>query len=180
MKPAHCFQRCWHPSCWFLETAYCSTSHDSSCCAHQMLITECVTFQPESCHQRLQKPIDTGSLDDERELVHPVAGSLSCISVHESSRTGSFVWSLLTLYRVRTHVACLIVHGRIGEVCCHFKRRDFVFENCKICSQQVHDLWRRFSSRRHCSDALCGDTRRRICQPCPSGRHYLATLSSSN
>ena len=41
-------------------------------------------------------------------------GSLSCISVHESSRTVSCV-SLRTLYLVRTHAACLIVHGNIGE-----------------------------------------------------------------
>ena len=53
-------------------------------------------------------------LDGERELVHPVAGLIFCTSVHESSRTDSFV-SLFTLYRVRIHATCLIVHGSIGE-----------------------------------------------------------------
>ena len=27
-------------SCWFLKTAYCSASHDSSCSADQVLITQ--------------------------------------------------------------------------------------------------------------------------------------------
>ena len=46
--------------------------------------------------------------------------------------------------------------------------------------QQVHVLWRRLSPLLHCSDGCVGDTCRRICQSCPSGRHSCATLSSSS
>ena len=91
----HCVQRCWHPPCFW------------------EIVTECVTSQPKACYPWLQKLIDTGSWT---ELVHPVAGSLACISVHESSHTGVIRVSLLTLYRVRIQAACLIVHGRI-RVC---------------------------------------------------------------
>ena len=52
------FNRCWHPSCWFLETAHCSAPHDASCCAHPMLISECVTSQLEACYPWLQKLVD--------------------------------------------------------------------------------------------------------------------------
>ena len=117
--------------CWFLETASCSTSHDSSCCAHQMLITECVTSQPEACYPRLQKLIDIGSWTTSENLFTQWQDLFSRNSVHESSRTGSFL-SLLTLYRVRTHAACLITHGRIGECVVASKDGKFVFENCQI------------------------------------------------
>ena len=44
--------------------------------------------------------------------------------------------SLLTLYRVRTHAACLIVHGSIGERVVTSKN-GIVFENCQICSSKT-------------------------------------------
>ena len=107
----HGIQCCRHPSCWFLKTAYCSASHDSSCCAYQMLITQCVMFQPEVCYSWLQKVID-----------------ICCWTASENL----FTW---WQDRARKH--------RRG--CCHFRRRDFVF-------QQVHALWRRLSPLLHCSD----------------------------
>ena len=44
--------------------------------------------------------------------------------------------SLLTLYLVRIHAACLIVHGSIGERVVTVKRRDFLFDHCQICSSK--------------------------------------------
>ena len=48
--------------------------------------------------------------------------------------------------------------------------------------QQVHVLWRRLSPLLRCSDGCVGDTCHRICQSCPSGRHFFffATFSSSS
>ena len=63
------FNAAGHPSCWFLETAYCSASDDSSCCAYQMLITEGVTSQPEACYPWLQKLIDICSWTGSENLV---------------------------------------------------------------------------------------------------------------
>ena len=57
-----------------------------------MLIYQCVASQPEACYPRLYKL--------ERGLVLSMEESLFCISVHESSRTESFVSPLLTLYLV--------------------------------------------------------------------------------
>ena len=139
----HCIRRCWHPSCWFLETAYCSASHDASCCAHPMLITECVTSQPEACYPWLQKLIDICSWTASENLftqwqdffsVFPstnllVRGHL-CVSSHTASSENPCCVSDLP----RKH----------RRVCCHFKRRDFVFENCQICSREST----------HCGDCL--------------------------
>ena len=45
--------------------------------------------------------------------------------------------SLLTLYQVTFHAACLIVHGSIGECAVvTSKTWDFVFENFQICSSE--------------------------------------------
>ena len=82
------------------------------CCANQMLITESVTAQPKTCDPWLQNLVDIGSWAASENLF--TQWQDLCISVHDSSRTVSCV-SLRTLYLVRTHAACLIVHGNIGE-----------------------------------------------------------------
>ena len=86
----HGLQSFWHPLTGVLQTADCAALHDSCSCADEMFITE-ANHRPVA--RRPKKLVDTGSwlLGGERRLVHPAAGSLSCISVHESSRRASCV-----------------------------------------------------------------------------------------
>ena len=119
------FDGAWHPSCWFLETACSSASHDSNRCACRLLITECVTSQPLA--SRLQKLIDTCSWTASENSftqwqdLFPVFLSTnllvrghSCVSSHIVSSENPCCAS----DRPRKH----------RRVCCHFKRRDFVLE----------------------------------------------------
>ena len=104
-----------------------------SCCANQVLVTECVTSQPEACYPWLQKLIDVGSWTASENLLtqwqdfFPVflstnllARGHSCVSSHIVSSENPRCVS----DRPRQH----------RRMCCHYKRRDFVFENCQICS----------------------------------------------
>ena len=95
-----------------LKTAYCSASHDSSCIAYQMLITQCIASQPETCYPWLHQLMNIRS----RARTCSPNGRISflyfCPRIFSS---GVIRVSLLTLYLVRIHAACLIVHGRIGE-----------------------------------------------------------------
>ena len=90
------------------KAAYCSASHDASCCANQMPITECIASQPEACYPWLQKLIGENLFTQRQDFFFryfcPRIFSYGIIRV-----------SLLTLYQVRIHAACLIVHGSIGE-----------------------------------------------------------------
>ena len=103
-----------HTSCWFLKTAYCSASHDSSCCACQMLITQCIVSQPEACYPWLQKLVDIRSRTASEDLF-PQRKNLFSAFLPRIFSYGVSRASLLTLYLVRIHAACLIVHGSIGE-----------------------------------------------------------------
>ena len=64
----HGIQRCRHPPCWFLKTAYCFASHDSSCCADQMLITQCIASQPEAGYPWLHKLVGIHSRTASEDL----------------------------------------------------------------------------------------------------------------
>ena len=118
---------------WFSETAYCSTSHDSSCCAYQMLITECVTSQPEACDPWLQKVIDVGSCTTSENLFKQWQDFFPVLL-----STNLLVWGHSC---VSSHIVSSenprCVSDRPRQVCCHFKRQDFVFENCQI-QQATH------------------------------------------
>ena len=116
-----------------------------------MLITVCVTFQPEACYPWLQKPIDVGSWTVSENLI--------------TEWQDLFPVFLSTNFLVRGHscVSSHIVSGenpccvsdRLGKhrrVCCHFKRRDFIFENCQICSSKSTHRGDGFSQRLQCSD----------------------------
>ena len=68
---------------------------------------------------------------------------LPVVSVHESSRTGHSCVSSHTVSSVNPR--CVSDRPRKHRrVCCHSKRRDFVFENCQICS----------SNSTHCGDGF--------------------------
>ena len=96
---------------WRRRTA----SRDSSCCAYQMFITECVTSQPEACYPWPQKLIDLAP--GLRARTCSPSGRISFLQFcpRMFSSYGASRVSLLTKNRVRIHAACLIVHGRIGE-----------------------------------------------------------------
>ena len=170
----HGIQCCRHPSCWFLKKAYCSASHDSSCCAYQMLITQCIASQPEACYPWLDMLIDIRSRTASEDLI-PQWKNLFSVFLYGVIRV-----SLLTLYLVRIHAACLIVHGSIGE--CVVTAKDGILS--LITARYVLASPRTVETAFSAAPLLCwlcvGDTCRRICQSCPSGRHSFATLSSSN
>ena len=119
----HCTHRCRHPSCWFLETAYCSASHDASCCANQILIAESVTSQPEACYPWLQKLIGIRSWASENLFTQKadffsvflstnlLVRSHSCISSHILSSENPCCVS----DRPRKH----------RRVCCHCQKTGF-------------------------------------------------------
>ena len=129
----HCIQCCCTHLAGSWRRAHCSASHDSSCCAYQMLITECVPSQPEACCPWPQKLIDTSSWMASEDLF-------------AQWKNLYFVF-LSTNLLVRSH-SCVIFHivsrenpCRVSDrprkhwcMCCHCKRLDFVFDNCQICS----------------------------------------------
>ena len=84
---------------WRRRTA----SRDSSCYAYQMLITECVTSQPEACYPWPQKLIDIGSWTASENLftqwqdLFPVFLSTNLLLVRDLS--------------MRTTYSCHFVHG---------------------------------------------------------------------
>ena len=124
----HCVQRCWHPCCWFLE-----------------IVTECVTSQPKACYPWLQKLIDIGSWTASENLftqwqdLLPVFLSTNLLIRGHSCVSSHIVSS--------ENPSCVSARPRKNQrVCC--RRRDFVFENCQICSSK----WRRLSPRLHRSD----------------------------
>ena len=100
-----------------------------------MLITECVTSQPEACYPWLQKLMDVGSWTTSENLfiqwqdffLVPLSTNLlvrghSCVSSHVVSSENPRCVS----DRPRQH----------RRMCRHFKRLDFVFENCQMCSSE--------------------------------------------
>ena len=139
----HCVERCWHTSCFFLETAYCSASHDSNCCAYLMLVTECVTSQTDDCYAWLQKLVDIGSWTASENLFTQWQNLfLVFLSTNLLARSHSCVSSTIVPIE---NSRCMCDRPRQNRrVCCHFKRRDFVFENCQTC----------FSNSTHCGDGL--------------------------
>ena len=131
----HGIQCCRHPSCWFLKRAYCSASHDSSYCAYQMLSTECVTYQPETCYPWLHKLIDIRSRTASENLFTQWQDLFSVfLSTDLLVRGDSCVSSHIVSSE---NPCCVSEHPRKHRrVCCHFERRNFVFENCQICSSE--------------------------------------------
>ena len=150
----HCIHRCWHPSCWFLETR-----------------TALLLMTPAAV------PIRSSSLSvsrpNQRPVIHGCREKLIDISswttsenlftqwqdlfpVRESSRTGSFV----SLFSVpNENPRCVSIRPRQNRrVCCRFKRRDFVFENCQICSGESTHCGDGFLRGSVALMALCGDT----------------------
>ena len=138
-----------------------------------------------------------------RLLITPPAVPTRCSSLSVSRRNQKLVthgyWSWLTLapgqssvylfsrwqdllplflstnLLVRCHTS-QIVHGSIGECVVTPKKREFVVEKLPDMRGQDSALWRRLSPRRRCSDDCVGNTWCRICQSCPSRRHYLGNF----
>ena len=169
---SHGIQCCRHPPCWFLKTAYCSASHDSSCCAEQMLITECIASQPEAGYPWLHKLVDIRS-KTAREDLFPQWKNLFSVFLSTSLLVPSH--SCVPCHIVsRENPCCVSDRPRKPLVnVLSMQKTGFCLWSLPDMFWQVHVLWRRLSPLLHCSD-------RRICQSCPSGRHSFATLSSSD
>ena len=133
-----CIHRWWHPSCWFLKTAYFSASHDANCCANQVLVTEGVTSLPEACYPWLQKLIDISSWTASENFL--------------TQRQDFFSLFLCSSHIVSSENPCSVSDRprKHWRVCCHLKGRDFVFENCQKCSNEsTHWLCESWSNRDH-------------------------------
>ena len=140
----HCIHHCRYSSCWFLKAAYCSASHDASCCANKMLITECVTSQPETCYPWLQKLIDIRSWTASENLFTQMQDLLSVfLSTNHLVRGHSCVSS----HFVSSENPCCVSDRprKHRRVCCHFKRLDFCL--CEL-PRTVETAF----SAAHCSD----------------------------
>ena len=116
----HCLQSFWYPSSWFLETADCPTSHHTSCCAYQMLITECVASQPKARNPWLQALVDIGSWAASEEDLFSRWQDLLPVFL-----------STNVLVRCQTS---LIVHGSIGECVVTPKNGNLSLKSCQICA----------------------------------------------
>ena len=138
-------------------------------------------------------PIKCSSLSVSRPSQRPVThGCISCLTFAPGRRARtcspsgriSFLYfcprifsygvirvSLLTLYIVRIHAACLIVHGSIGECVVTVKYWILSLITARYVQASPRTVETAFSAAPLLWWLCVGDTCRTICQSCPSGRH---------
>ena len=154
----------------FLETACCFISHDSSWCACQMLITECVTSHPEACYIFLKK-LDWHWFWTARTC-SPCGRIFFLYCCPRILLHGVIRVSLLTSYRMGSHAA-------FGKCVVTSKNWLLSLRTVRYVLASPRTVETSFSAAPVLWWLCAGNICRRIYQSCPSRRHSFDTLSSS-